>query len=191
MAVKIPQIIKILRSFSVEGLTYMATILELGAVTFASCYNYSKSFPLSTWAENLLIAIQVVVILLLMALIKHHSLIFVIALSFYSVGVLYLVSGLAPMGLLTTLQGLVIPLVLSSRVTTIYTIYSNGSTGQLAFITAFLNFLGTAGRVFTTLQETKDTLLLVSFIASFAVNTIILLQFLWYWNVATPIKKKD
>ena len=45
LTVKFPQIIKILRNYSTEGLTYLACLLELGAVTFSSAYNYDKGFP--------------------------------------------------------------------------------------------------------------------------------------------------
>lgn len=42
--VKVPQIIKILQSYSAEGLSYLASVLELAAATFAASYNYSKGF---------------------------------------------------------------------------------------------------------------------------------------------------
>ena len=63
--------------------------------------------------------------------------------------------------------------------------YQNGSTGQLAFITALMNWLGTLGRIFTTVKETMDLLILASFSISFILNTIIMIQFLWYWNVSS------
>ena len=53
---------------------------------------------------------------MLMSLIRHHTLIMALGFALYSACVWYLISGLAPMSLLTTLQALVIPLVLSSRV---------------------------------------------------------------------------
>lgn len=43
--VKIPQIIKILRSLTTDGLSYSAYLLELGAVTAALAYNFNKGFP--------------------------------------------------------------------------------------------------------------------------------------------------
>ena len=59
----------------------------------------------------------------------------------------------------------------------------NSTTGQLSFITAFLNWAGTAARIFTTLQETQDSLMIATYCTSFTVNTIVLFQFYWYWNV--------
>ena len=51
-----------------------------------------------------------------MAVIRQHALIIVPFLIAYSAGVWYLVSGLAPASLNTTLQAIVIPLMLTSRV---------------------------------------------------------------------------
>ena len=59
----------------------------------------------------------------------------------------------------------------------------NGTTGQLSFITAYLNWAGNAARIFTTLQETEDMLMIATFTTSFTVNSIVLFQFYWYWNV--------
>lgn len=64
--------------------------------------------------------------------------------------------------------------------TQIYTTYSNKSTGQLSLITSFLNWAGTASRIFTTLQETQDLIMLIMYITSFTLNGVILLQFFIY-----------
>lgn len=69
--------------------------------------------------------------------------------------------------------------------------YINGSTGQLSFITAVMNAMGTGARVFTTLNEIKSQLLLVQSVAMFTVNTLILLQFLFYWRVPSSKVRKD
>jgi len=66
----------------------------------------------------------------------------------------------------------------------------NKTTGQLSFITSFLNWAGTAARIFTTVQETKDPILILMYLSSFTVNSIILLQFLIYWNTP-PSGKED
>ena len=72
------------------------------------------------------------------------------------------------------------------QMTQILTTYQSGTTGQLSFITAFMTWMGTAARVFTTIQETQDLLILTTFLVSTTVNTLVLFQFYWYWNV--PVK---
>ncbi len=44
LAVKVPQIYKIVKAGSVEGLSYVAMFLELLAVTFTCTYNLAKGF---------------------------------------------------------------------------------------------------------------------------------------------------
>ena len=60
--------------------------------------------------------------------------------------------------------------------------YRLGSTGQLSFITYLLLWGGAIARVFTTLQETSDPLMLIQYCCTVTLNTIIVLQFLIYWS---------
>lgn len=46
----------------------------------------------------------------------------------------------------------------------------------------FNYLLGSLARVFTTLQEVDDKLILYSFVAGFALNLVLALQMLYYWN---------
>lgn len=68
-------------------------------------------------------------------------------------------------------------------------------TGALSFATAFLQFAGSGARVFTTLQEVDDQLVLLSILIAFTTNAIIFLQFLCYWHSdavgAAESKKKQ
>jgi mannose-P-dolichol utilization defect protein 1 len=50
------------------------------------------------------------------------------------------------------------------------------------------NFLvGSLTRIFTTIQEVDDPLILYGFVAGFAFNAILAIQMVYYWN--TPTKK--
>jgi mannose-P-dolichol utilization defect 1 len=50
------------------------------------------------------------------------------------------------------------------------------------------NFLvGSLTRIFTTIQEVDDPLILYGFVAGFAFNAILATQMIYYWN--TPAKK--
>jgi mannose-P-dolichol utilization defect protein 1 len=55
-----------------------------------------------------------------------------------------------------------------------------------------INFLlGSLARVFTTLQEVNDPLILYGFLAGFALNLVLAVQVAWYWNApATKTKTK-
>ena len=66
--------------------------------------------------------------------------------------------------------------------------FKNGHTGQLSAITSFLLSLGAIARIFTSIQETGDQVLILTYICSSFVNTVIALQVIRYWNV-DPVKK--
>ena len=70
----------------------------------------------------------------------------------------------------------------------IATNFRNGHTGQLSAITSFLLCLGAIARIFTSIQETGDQVLILTYVCSSFVNTVIALQVIWYWNV-DPTKK--
>lgn len=70
-----------------------------------------------------------------------------------------------------------------------YVNFKNKSTGQLSIVTSILLFLGSSVRVFTSIQDTGDKLLICSFsLATFA-NFIIVTQFYCYQS-ASPVKAK-
>ena len=79
-------------------------------------------------------------------------------------------------------------LPLSSHVQQMYQVYTtfiNKTTGQLSVITSYMNWSGTAARIFTTVQETQDPIILMMYTSSFIVNSIIMLQFGIYWNASS------
>jgi len=60
----------------------------------------------------------------------------------------------------------------------------------------FNYLLGSLSRIFTTLQEVDDKLILYGFVAGFALNAILAFQMVYYWNspsskVAKPGYKLD
>lgn len=57
----------------------------------------------------------------------------------------------------------------------IYTIYSNKSTGALAFFSFFLNFAGSIARLGTVLIESDDFLFRLQYAVGVVLNTIIII----------------
>ena len=68
--------------------------------------------------------------------------------------------------------------------------FKNKSTGQLSAATTFLQFAGTAARVFTTLQEVDDRMVLLGFLAGLGLNSLLFLQMICYWKSERPKKAK-
>lgn len=69
--------------------------------------------------------------------------------------------------------------------------YSNGSTGQLSAVTGFMLFFGSLARIFTSIQETGDSTMIIMYICSTLANAVICSQILYYWNVKkVSVEKK-
>merc|ERR1719189_802140 len=63
--VKLPQILKIVNSGSATGISFLATVLELLAVTANGAYSFSKGFPFSSYGEAVTLSFQSTLIALL------------------------------------------------------------------------------------------------------------------------------
>ncbi|XP_076829398.1 mannose-P-dolichol utilization defect 1b [Brachyhypopomus gauderio] len=188
--VKLPQILKLIGAKSAEGLSFKSVLLELFAITGTMAYSIANSFPFSAWGEALFLMFQTVAIGFL---IQHYSGSTIKGLGFlvtYFVLVAVLLSPLTPMAVVTTMQASNMPAIIFGRLIQAGTNYSNGHTGQLSAISVFLLFAGSLARIFTTVQETGDSLMVVTFIISSCCNGLITAQVLYYWNVSPALKKK-
>jgi mannose-P-dolichol utilization defect protein 1 len=54
-----------------------------------------------------------------------------------------------------------------------------------------MNFAGTLARIFTTIQEVDDALILFSFVCSTLLNGILAFQVIMYWKVKVSDEKKE
>lgn len=80
------------------------------------------------------------------------------------------------MATLAQLQFSSIFIGMASKFPQIYTNFAAGSTGQLSFISCFLQFAGAAARVFTTLQEVPDVMVLYGIMSAALLNGIVVAQ---------------
>ncbi|XP_078234302.1 mannose-P-dolichol utilization defect 1 protein [Pogona vitticeps] len=190
LMVKLPQIFKILGAKSAEGLSFQSILLELLAITGTMVYSISNSFPFSAWGEALFLMIQTVVIGFLVQHFGGHTGRGLTFLLLY-LGVLsLLLSSLTPPSVVMMLQASNMPSVIISRLLQAAANYRNGHTGQLSAITASLLFAGSLARIFTSIQETGDPLMALTYVVSSACNGIIMGQLLYYWNVPFDKHKK-
>lgn len=68
------------------------------------------------------------------------------------------------------------------RIPQIYLNFKNHHTGQLAFLSCFLTFIGSAVRIFTSMQETGDIVLYGGYILTTLINMTLVIQILMYWK---------
>ncbi|CAK8671324.1 unnamed protein product [Clavelina lepadiformis] len=188
--VKVPQIQKIVSAGSALGVSFFALLLELYAVTSMFSYSLAREFPFSTWGDSFFLLIQNVIIGFLIQYYNGKTATGAVFIGMLAIIVYVLASGLTPLRYLATLQAANMPAVVVSKLVQAFDNYKNGHTGQLSVITVFLLFNGSLARIFTSIQETGDNLIILNYVVSSICNGIIGFQILWYWN-ATPKEKAE
>lgn len=188
--VKLPQIIKIYANRSGEGINLISVSLDLTAITIYSSYSFVKAFPFSAWGDSALLAIQTCIVAFLVLYYEGKTLPAIAYVLLYS-GICIIMSNLVSIKVLWILQAFNIPILLLGKLSQAYTNYKNGHTGQLSAITWFMLFFGSLARIFTSIQETGDTMTITTFIASAFANAVLVAQILYYWNVPVSVKAKS
>ncbi|XP_015524681.1 mannose-P-dolichol utilization defect 1 protein homolog [Neodiprion pinetum] len=190
--VKLPQIVKISNNKSGQGINIFSVLLDLFAITATVAYSFVNGFPFSSWGDGVSLGLQTAAI---GALVMHYNgatqqaVAFVIG---YLAIVYALTSGLTSVNILWSMQAVNVPILLTSKVIQAYTNYRNGNTGQLSAATSFMLFFGSLARIFTSVQETGDSILILTYVCSTAANALILSQVLYYWNaIIKPATKKS
>ncbi|TMW92848.1 mannose-P-dolichol utilization defect 1 protein homolog 2 [Solanum pennellii] len=191
--VKLPQILKILQHKSVRGLSVVAFELELIGYTIALAYCLHKGLPFSAFGEYLFLLIQAII---LVAIIYYFSQ--PLGMKTWMKGLLY--CAVAP----TVLAGQIDPVLfealyasqhaifLCARIPQIWKNFKGKSTGELSFLTFFMNFAGSMVRVFTSLQEKAPMSVALGSVIGVLMNGTILSQIIIYQKPTPPKgKKKD
>ncbi|CAN4115133.1 unnamed protein product [Withania somnifera] len=188
--VKLPQILKILQHKSVRGLSVVAFELELIGYTIALAYCLHKGLPFSAFGEYAFLLIQAII---LVAIIYYFSQ--PLGMKTWMKALLY--CAVAP----TILAGKIDPVLfeaiyasqhaifLFARIPQIWKNFKSKSTGELSFLTFFMNFGGSMVRVFTSLQEKAPMSVALGSALGVLMNGTILTQILTYQK-PTPLKEK-
>lgn len=187
--VKVPQIMKILSNKSGEGINLTSVILDLMAITFHLSYSFIKGFPFSAWGDSTFLGLQTAAIAALVLFYGGSPSKSVGFIAGYAALLFVLTSGITPLKVLSIAQAFNIPILLVGKLSQAYTNFKNGSTGQLSAATCFMLFAGSLARIFTSIQETGDKMMIITFIASTFANGVIVAQLLYYWN-SQPKQKK-
>ncbi|XP_042508433.1 mannose-P-dolichol utilization defect 1 protein homolog 2 [Macadamia integrifolia] len=189
--VKLPQILKILKHGSVRGLSVAAFELEVVGYTIALSYCLHKGLPFSAYGELAFLLIQAII---LIAIIYYYSQ--PMGMKTWIRALIY--CGIAP----TILAGQIDPVLFEAlyasqhaifffaRVPQIWENYSNKSTGELSFLTSFMNFGGSIVRVFTSFQEKAPTSVILGSMIGIVLNGTILSQILLYQKPQAKKGKK-
>uniref|UniRef100_A0A183DZZ2 Mannose-P-dolichol utilization defect 1 protein homolog n=1 Tax=Gongylonema pulchrum TaxID=637853 RepID=A0A183DZZ2_9BILA len=93
-----------------------------------------------------------------------------------------------PFSVLACLQAITIPVIIAAKVLQIHANYRQKSTGQLSLISVSLQFSGCLARIFTSMKETGDRLVIINYVIAALLNGVIFAQFFLYWK-STEKKK--
>uniref|UniRef100_A0A8C7V7I9 Mannose-P-dolichol utilization defect 1 protein homolog n=1 Tax=Oncorhynchus mykiss TaxID=8022 RepID=A0A8C7V7I9_ONCMY len=190
--VKLPQILKLMGAKSAEGLSFNSVLLELLAITGTMTYSIANSFPFRylPGVPHLFLMLQTVAIGFLIMHYGGNTVKGVLFLGVYFGLVALLLSPFTPMSVVMAMQASNMPAIIIGRLIQVVTNYGNGHTGQLSAITVFMLFAGSLARIFTSVQETGDSLMALTYVISSSCNGLIAAQLLYYWNSSSTLKKK-
>eukprot|EP00927_Polykrikos_kofoidii_P061723 TRINITY_DN56563_c0_g1_i1.p1 TRINITY_DN56563_c0_g1~~TRINITY_DN56563_c0_g1_i1.p1 ORF type:complete len:236 (+),score=41.08 TRINITY_DN56563_c0_g1_i1:62-769(+) len=196
--VKLPQVVAIVRTGTVKGMSETSIAVELVAcLTFCS-YNFVMGHPFRTWGEMAMITIQCGLQMLLFwrfadepLAMMPRALCAVVVVSSSAA----LVWGVLPESLLPAL-GLV-PTVLGAiaRVPQIIMNFQQHHTGNQSIITWGMSMGGNAVRILTTLAALSDPVTLLGHVVAFLLNFTLVGQIVIFWKktqevVGSERKKK-
>ncbi|CAM4719177.1 unnamed protein product [Caretta caretta] len=190
LMVKLPQVFKILGAKSAMGLSFHSILLELLALTGTMVYSVANGFPFSAWGEALFLMLQTVTIGFLTQHFGGRTAQGISFLVLYFALLCLLLSPLTPQAMVTLLQATNVPAIIISRLLQAATNYRNGHTGQLSAVTVFLLFGGSLARIFTSVQETGDPLMALTYVVSSLCNGVIAGQLLYYWQVPAGVEAR-
>jgi len=186
--VKLPQILKIVANGDAAGLSFLGVLLELLAVTANGAYSFSQGFPFAAYGESIFMSLQTSLIAILILWYGGNTFTTLFFSSVYGAAVFAITQpGLIPEEVLWYGQAANIPMIVFGKLIQAGTNFRNGHTGQLSAITVFMLTLGSLARIFTSIQDTGDQVMILTFIASSTVNVIIALQVIYYWNTTKQV----
>jgi mannose-P-dolichol utilization defect protein 1 len=189
--VKIPQLLKLLNSQSAAGVSFLSILLETISYVITLGYNVRHGFPFSTYGETALITVQNVAIAVAILVFSGRAsaaAVFIAGLAIAGYA-LFSPDSMINAQQLGYLQAGAGVLGIAAKVPQIYTVWHQGGTGQLSAFAVFNYLAGSATRIFTTLQEVDDKLILYGFVAGFALNAVLAGQMVYYWNDKTTDKQ--
>lgn len=190
---KAPQIIKILQKTSVEGISITSYYFQFAMVLVSLFYNIHIKAPIATYGENISIFFQNALLIILHWKFnpKTNAITSFLVGAFFAGFSFVLYSDILPEYVWEGVGIANIVLLYLSLCPQIYENWKNKSTGVLAVITVFLSFAGSIARVFTTIKEVEDRLLLILFISATFLNLIVLLQIFIYGDKSSTIKPSE
>jgi mannose-P-dolichol utilization defect protein 1 len=195
MVLKFPQMLKILQSKSVAGISFLSIYIELYMYGLTLGYNIFHHYPLYMYGEMVFVYIQSIMVFILFWIYSEKQ-------SNLKVMVMFVLFVVAQYGIFADMiseQVYHVSIFVNmgmnvlAKYPQIRLNYVNQSTGQLSFFMVSANTLKSTLRSITMLLDEKSHLTFtISMILGMILNWIVFLQAIVYWNnsVKPEISKK-
>ncbi|BDA48719.1 probable mannose-P-dolichol utilization defect 1 protein homolog [Coccomyxa sp. Obi] len=174
----VPQIVRILKNKSAEGISLAAQYAELVAYSITVAYNLDHGYAFSTYGDTAACWVQDIILIVLIAKFRRglwKQTLFSSVL--IAAGCWALLSGAVSRPCLAVLQASTILIIsLGGRIPQILLNIRRGNTGELSPLTSGLNLAGNVARIFTTLVLTQDMINLAGALVQALLNGILVWQ---------------
>lgn len=191
LLVKFPQIIKLIGAGSAVGLSLTGIGLELLAVTANGAYSYAHKFPFSAYGEAIFLSLQTALIAFLVLRYNKgwiSALLFAVV---YSAVTFAVLQPQFPKRFLWYGQAANIPMIVVGKLIQVFSNFRNGHTGQLSAVTTFMLAAGSLARIFTSIRETGDSMVILTYVAGSICSSLIAFQMIYYWNATNQFLKQQ
>ncbi|EME31211.1 Mannose-P-dolichol utilization defect 1 protein [Galdieria sulphuraria] len=189
--IKLPQIWSIIRASSAQGISTAALCIETFGYVYNLAYHRREGYPLSSYGDFSLLALQNLFILFLSYRYRHLDIQAIGIVVFFIALIFFMTSLWMPLHLLRLLVTCNILTAMASRIPQIYNIFKNKSGGTLSLITCLGIFGGACTRIWTTAQDVKDNLVLFGYVVSTLLNGILCLQLIYYRYFKSKKNKEE
>ncbi|KAK6627791.1 hypothetical protein RUM44_010270 [Polyplax serrata] len=185
LILKVPQIIRIVKSGQATGLSFNGLLLELSSYTITMMYNYCNKHALLSYMEYPIIIIQEYI---LIGLVTHYKKMkrtaFPLLLLIYLTVSLLFAYGILPKFLLTLMLPLTTPVGATSKIMQLVEIIRRKNANSVSVLTWFLSFFTNVTRVYTIYLDSADFYLLLNFTISSALSGAVMAAAMYYQKQA-------
>lgn len=177
---KVPQILRILRNKSVQGLNVLSFELECLGFTMALAYCVTKGIPFHVYGELFFILAQAATLVLLLyhfsSNLRFTGAKIVGYLAFTSV----LFLGHLPSEVFDVIYNFQTTMFTVSRLPQMWTNFKSSSTGELSVTSSLLSVAGCVARLYTSIHEHAPRSMVFASIAGLSTHGFLLFQIFLY-----------
>uniref|UniRef100_A0AAR2L3W8 Mannose-P-dolichol utilization defect 1a n=1 Tax=Pygocentrus nattereri TaxID=42514 RepID=A0AAR2L3W8_PYGNA len=178
----LPQIWRIFRAGSSDGLSLVSALLDLLVVSAHVAFCVHHNFPIGAWGESVWVLVQLALLVFLIQHYREDSIKGAVSLAAYSAFMYLLTSPLTPRAVVKAMYEWKVLIVIASRLVQVGCNQSAGSTGQISALSVFLLCMGSIGLTHTSIQDSGHSLHSQACVLSSCCSALLLLQVLLFRN---------